>query len=326
MSERYRLVIRRTGGLEVIEREPLGELKSGAGEILIRHEAIGVNFIDTYQRSGLYEVPLPSGLGSEGAGVIEAVGEGVDGFREGDRAGCFSGPLGAYATHRLVAADRAIKLPPSVASETAAAMMLKGCTAEYLIERCARVERGDAVLVHAAAGGVGSILVPWLKAIGAIVIAHAGSAEKAAMAAELGADHALSGPMEELAAEVRARTGGQGVATVFDGVGAASWTASLGALARRGLLVTYGNASGPVPAFRALDLTKAGSIFVTRPTLADYAATPEDRRASAARLFEMIDAGHVPVRIGARYPLAEAAKAHRDLEARATTGSSILLP
>lgn len=326
MSERYRLVIRRTGGLEVIEREPLGELKPGAGEILIRHEAIGVNFIDTYQRSGLYEVPLPSGLGSEGAGVIEAVGEGVDGFREGDRAGCFSGPLGAYATHRLVAADRAIKLPPSVASETAGAMMLKGCTAEYLIERCARVKGGDAVLVHAAAGGVGSILVPWLKAIGAIVIAHAGNAEKAAMAAELGADHALSGPMEELAAEVRARTGGQGVATVFDGVGAASWTASLGALARRGLLVTYGNASGPVPAFRALDLTKAGSIFVTRPTLADYAATPEDRRASAARLFEMIDAGHVPVRIGARYPLAEAAKAHRDLEARATTGSSILLP
>lgn len=326
MSERYRLVIRRTGGLEVIEREPLGELKPGAGEILIRHEAIGVNFIDTYQRSGLYEVPLPSGLGSEGAGVIEAVGEGVDGFREGDRAGCFSGPLGAYATHRLVAADSAIELPPSVASETAAAMMLKGCTAEYLIERCARVKGGDAVLVHAAAGGVGSILVPWLKAIGAIVIAHAGNAEKAAMAAELGADHALSGPMEELAAEVRARTGGQGVATVFDGVGAASWTASLGALARRGLLVTYGNASGPVPAFRALDLTKAGSIFVTRPTLADYAATPEDRRASAARLFEMIDAGHVPVRIGARYPLAEAAKAHRDLEARATTGSSILLP
>jgi NADPH2:quinone reductase len=326
MSERYRLVIRRTGGPEVIEREPLGELKPGAGEILIRHEAIGVNFIDTYQRSGLYEVPLPSGLGSEGAGVIEAVGEGVDAFREGDRVGCFSGPLGAYATHRLVAADRAIKLPPSIASETAAAIMLKGCTAEYLIERCARVKRGDAVLVHAAAGGVGSILVPWLKAIGAIVIAHAGSAEKAAMAAELGADHALSDPMEELAAEVRARTGGQGVATVFDGVGAASWTASLGALARRGLLVTYGNASGPAPAFRALDLTKAGSIFVTRPTLADYAATPEDRRASAARLFEMIDAGHVPVRIGTRYPLAEAAKAHRDLEARATTGSSILLP
>ena len=239
---------------------------------------------------------------------------------------CFSGPPRAYATHRLVAADRAIKLPDSIGSEMATAITLKGCTAEFLIERCARVKASDTVLVHAAAGGVGSILVSWLKAIGATVIAHVGSAEKAAMARDFGDDHTLSGPMHDLVAEVRACTGGQGAAVVFDGVGAASWTASLASVAKRGLLVTYGNASGPVPPFRALDLSKAGSIFVTRPTLFDYVATPEELRASAARLFEMIVGGHVPVRIGARYPLSEAAQAHRDLEARRTTGSTILIP
>lgn len=326
MSDRYRLVIHETGGPEVIVREPLGDLSPAPGEILVRQEAIGLNFIDTYHRSGLYEVPLPSGLGNEGAGVVEAVGEGVRDFGIGDRVGSFSGPLGAYATHRVITADRAIKLPATISSETAAAIMLKGCTAEFLIERCARVKAGDAVLVHAAAGGVGSILVPWLKAIGATVIAHAGSAEKAEMARELGADHALSVSMDTLAAEVRSLTNGEGVAVVFDGVGAASWSASLASVAKRGLLVTYGNASGPVPPFRALDLTRAGSIFVTRPTLFDYVSTPEEMRASAGRLFEMIAAGHVPVRIGARYPLGEAAAAHRDLEARRTIGSTVLIP
>jgi NADPH2:quinone reductase len=326
MSEPYRLIIRETGGPEVIVREPLGELRPGAGEVLIRHEAIGLNFIDTYHRSGLYPLSLPSGLGNEGAGIVEAVGEGVRDFREGERVGCFSGPLGAYATHRIVAADRLVALPDSVSTESAAAIMLKGCTAEYLIERCARVKEGDTVLVHAAAGGVGSILVPWLKAMGATVVAHAGSPEKAARARALGADHALSGAMDDLAAEVRALTGGEGVNVVLDGVGAASWSASLGSLARRGLLVTYGNASGPVPPFGALDLTKAGSVFVTRPTLFDYIATPEELRASAARLFELVEGGQVPVRIGARYPLDDAAQAHRDLAARATTGSVILIP
>lgn len=326
MSEAYRLVFRQTGGPEVIEREPLGRLSPGEGELLVRHEAIGINFIDTYHRSGLYALPLPSGLGSEAAGVVEALGAGVKGLLEGDRIGYFSAPPGAYATHRIVSAERVVKLPDAVTSEDAAAIMLKGCTAEMLIERVAKIEKGDWVLVHAAAGGVGSILVPWLKAAGAIVIAHAGNSKKAEAAAELGADHSLCLPMEELAARVRTLTGGKGVRVVLDGVGAASWDASLASVAKRGILVTYGNASGPVPPFTPLELLKAGSIFVTRPTLFDYTSETEEMRASAARLFEMIESGAVKVNIGARFPLADAAEAHRALEARATTGSTILIP
>jgi NADPH2:quinone reductase len=300
--------------------------KPGPGEVLVRHEAVGLNFIDTYHRSGLYKLPLPSGLGGEAAGVVEAVGEGVTGLREGQRVGYCTGPPGSYATHRLIDPERLVKLPDSIAAEQAAAAMLKGCTAEYLVERCARVEAGQAVLVHAAAGGVGSILVQWLKAIGATVIAHAGDSRKAALAGELGADHALCCPMDSLAAEVRALTGGQGVTAVLDGVGAASWSASLGSVARRGLVVTYGNASGPVPAFTALDLLAAGSIFVTRPTLADYCRSPEELQASAARLFEMVERGAVKIRIGATFPLLEAAEAHRAIEARSTAGSTVLIP
>lgn len=326
MSAPYRLVIRATGGPEVIEREPLGPLSPGSNEVLVRQEAIGLNFIDTYHRSGLYPLTLPSGLGTEAAGVVEQVGADVADFAAGDRVGYFSGTIGAYATHRVVPSARLVKLPDSIDAETAAATMLKGCTAEMLVERCARVEAGQTVLVHAAAGGVGSLLVPWLKAIGARVIAHAGTPEKARIATDLRADHALHDPMDELARSVRALTGGRGVEVVLDGVGAASWKASLDSLAKRGLLVTYGNASGPVPPFTALDLTQAGSVFVTRPTLFDYVATPAEMRASAARLFEMIGNGAVPVRIGARFPLAEAAEAHRALEARQTTGSTVLIP
>lgn len=325
MSAPYRLVIRATGGPEVIEREPLGPLSPGSNEVLVGQGAIGLNFIDTYHRSGLYPVTLPSGLGTEAAGVVEQVGAGVADFAAGDRVGYFSGPIGSYATHRVVSAARLVKLPDGIDAETAAATMLKGCTAEMLVERCAKVEAGQTVLVHAAAGGVGSLLVPWLKAIGARVIAHAGTPEKARIATDLGADHALHDPMDGLARSVRALTGGRGVEVVLDGVGAASWKASLDSLARRGLLVTYGNASGPVPPFTALDLTKAGSVFVTRPTLFDYVATPAEMRASAARLFEMIRSGAVPVRIGARFPLAEAAEAHRALEARQTIGSTVLI-
>jgi NADPH2:quinone reductase len=323
--ERYRLIIRRTGGPEVIEREPLGALEPGPGEVLIRHQAIGLNYIDTYHRSGLYPLALPSGLGGEGAGVIEAAGEGA-GFSEGERVTYALAPPGAYATHRLIAADRLVRLPDGVDAETAAAVMLKGCTTEMLVERCARVRAGERVLVHAAAGGVGSILVPWLKAIGAQVIAHAGSAAKAAIAQELGADHALSCPFDQLAEKVREITNGAGVRAVFDGVGAASWAASLASLGRRGLMVSYGNASGPVPPFSPLELARGGSLFLTRPTLFDYAATPQEVQASAARLFEMIESGAIPVRIGARFPLADAADAHRALEARATTGSTLLIP
>jgi NADPH2:quinone reductase len=239
--------------------------------------------------------------------------------------GYFTGPVGAYATHRVVDAARLVKLPDDISSVQAAATMLKGCTAEYLIERCAKVEPGQWVLVHAAAGGVGSIAVQWLKAIGAKVIAHSGTAEKARIALDLGADISFHCPMDELAGEVRGATGGEGVPVILDGVGAASWEASLDSLARRGLLVSYGNASGPVPPFTMLDLMRHGSVFVTRPTLFDYAATPEEMRKSAARLFEMISSGDVRVQIGSRFPLAQAADAHRVLEARQTTGSTVLV-
>jgi NADPH2:quinone reductase len=326
MTDPYSFILRETGGPEVLEAEHIDVPRPGPGQVLVRHEAVGLNFIDTYHRSGLYKLPLPSGLGAEAAGVVEALGEGVEDFREGQRVGYFTGPLGAYATHRAIDAARLVALPDAVSFEQAAASMLKGCTAEYLVERCARVQPGEAVLVHAAAGGVGSILVPWLKHAGARVIAHAGDSRKAAMAEALGADHALCCPLDDLAAEVRSLTEGKGVPIVLDGVGAASWRASLGSVARRGLIVSYGNASGPVPPFTALDLLAAGSIFVTRPTLADYAATPDEMRASAARLFELIANGTIEVKIGQTFPLLEAADAHRAIEARKTTGSTVLIP
>lgn len=325
MPERYRLIIRRAGGPEVIEREELGALVPGPGEVLVRHEAIGLNYIDTYHRSGLYPLSLPSGLGSEAAGVVEAAGDGA-GFVESERVAYALAAPGAYATHRLIAADRLVRLPDAINAETAAAVMLKGCTAEMLVERCAKVQPGEWVLVHAAAGGVGSILVPWLKAVGARVVAHAGSAAKAAVAKDLGADQALSCAFDELTEKVREITDGKGVRTAFDGVGAASWAASLKSLGRRGLMVSYGNASGPVPPFSPLELARGGSLFLTRPTLFDYAATPEEVQASAARLFEIIGSGAIPVRIGARFALADAAEAHRALESRATTGSTLLIP
>jgi len=315
-----------TGGPEVLTSEPITVGEPSSGQVRLRHEAVGLNFIDTYFRTGPYPVELPGGPGTEAACVVEPAGAGVTDFQPGDRTGYFTGPVGAYATHRLVEADRLVRLPDGIASEEAAAAMLKGCTAEYLIERCARVQPGQAVLVHAAAGGVGSIAVQWLEAIGARVIAHSGSADKARLAAELGAAVSLDCPMDQLAENVRKATAGEGAAVVLDGVGAASWEASLASVARRGLVVTYGNASGPVPAFSPLDLMRRGSIFVTRPTLADYCATPEAMRASAARLFDMMLSGKVKLRIGARYPLAEAAEAHRALEARATTGSTVLIP
>lgn len=326
MNGDYRIAFAHTGGTEVLAREDAALAEPGAGEVAIRHEAIGLNFIDTYYRSGLYPTPLPSGIGNEAAGIVEAVGPGVTDFAAGGRVGYWGGPLGAYATRRLYPAERLVRLPDAITSETAAAALLKGCTAEFLIERCARVQAGWTVLVHAAAGGVGSILVPWLKAIGANVIAHAGDPAKAARAAELGADHALSDPLDTLAARVRDITGGRGVEVVLDGVGAASWAASLASVARRGLIVSYGNASGPVPPFSPLELSRAGSVFVTRPTLFDYAVTPDEIRASAARLFAMIGTGAVPIQIGTRFPLTEAADAHRALEARQTIGSTLLIP
>ena len=326
MSDSYRIIFRQTGGPEVLEVEPIELPKPAAGEVLIRQEAVGLNFIDTYHRTGLYPLPLPASPGTEGAGIVEAIGDGVETLREGDPVAYVSRAVGAYATHRAISAEAVVKLPEGIGAELAAAAMLKGCTAEALIERCARIEEGETVLVHAAAGGVGSILVQWLKAIGASVIAHAGSRAKADLAQAAGADHALCTPMEALAAEVRRLTDGRGVDVVLDGVGAASWQASLGSVARRGLLVSYGNASGPVPPLRVMDLVAAGSIFLTRPTLFDYVAGRAELEHSAQRLFDMVRSGAVKVEIGARFALKDAAQAHRALEARSTTGSTLLIP
>lgn len=321
----YRLVARQFGGPEVIAAEPLDAIAVAPGMARVRHKAIGVNFIDTYHRSGLYPQPLPAPLGVEAAGVVEAIGDGVAGLTIGERVGYVLAQPGSYASWTDVAADRLIRLPDDIDDETAAAVMLKGLTVRALIS-CARIEAGQSALVLAAAGGVGRMLVQWLTAIGMKVIAHAGSAEKASIAKGLGAAMALHGPFETLAEEVRAANGGSGVDVVFDGVGAASWTASLDALRPRGLMVSFGNASGPVPPFTPLDLTRRGSLFLTRPRLYDYIATRAELDAAAGALFGMIGSGQLTVEIGLRAPLSEAAEAHRALEGRRTTGSVVLIP
>ena len=322
MVDAWRMLARSHGGPEVIAREDFDPGLPGDGELLIAQEAIGLNFIDTYYRTGLYPAPLPTPLGSEGAGHVVAVGPGVSGFVVGDKVGCAHG-LGAYATHRIIAADRAVKIPNDVSSADAAAMMLKGMTACYLAQDTIALEAGQVALVHAAAGGVGSVLVPWLRDRGVVVIAHCGSAAKAAL---VDADHSLHGPFADLAATVRDLTDGKGVDVVYDGVGKDSWAASLACLKRRGLMVSYGNASGAVPPVSLLDLTKGGSLYVTRPTLFDYVATAEALAHTANRLFDRMQRGVVRAVIGQRFALADAAQAHRALEARQTTGATILLP
>ncbi len=316
------MVARVFGGPEVIERETFDPGSPAPGELLIAVEAVGLNFIDTYYRTGLYPAPLPLTLGSESAGTVVAVGAGVSGFAPGDRVGCVSAP-GAYATHQRIPADRVVRLPDDVSAEAAAATMLKGFTACYLAEDTISLQPGDTALVHAAAGGVGSILVPWLRDKGVVVIAHAGSAEKIA---GVDADHRLSCDLADLAEEVRAITGGTGVEVVYDGIGAASWPASLASLKRRGLMASYGNASGAVPPISLLELMRGGSLYVTRPTLADYIATSEALAHTADRLFERMRRGVVKAVIGQRFALADAAEAHRALEGRKTTGSTVLLP
>lgn len=322
MSGAWRMVARIHGGSEVIAREDFDPGVPGEGEILIAQDAVGLNFIDTYYRTGLYPAPLPITLGSEGAGRITAVGPGVTGFAVGDVVGCASG-LGSYATHRIVPADRAVRIPDGVTTQDAAAMMLKGMTACYLAEDVLSLKGGQVALVHAAAGGVGSVLVPWLRDKGVIVIAHCGSAQKAAL---VDANHSLHGPFDDLAAQVRNLTDGVGVDVVYDGVGKDSWTASLASLKRRGLFVSYGNASGAVPPVSLLDLSRGGSLYVTRPTLFDFTATAQDLVHTADRLFDRMQRGVVKAVIGQRFALADAAEAHRALEARATTGATILIP
>lgn len=322
MSGGWRMVARRHGGPEVIAREDFDPGAPAEGEVLIAQEAVGLNFIDIYYRTGLYPAPLPVALGAEGAGRIVATGPGVTGFSVGDRVGCASG-LGAYATHRIVPANRVVRIPDGVSLEDAAAMMLKGMTACYLAEDTLALTAGQVALVHAAAGGVGSVLVPWLRDKGVIVVAHCGSAEKAAT---VQADHSLHGAFDTLAATVRELTGGKGVDVVYDGVGRDSWDASLASLRRRGMMVSYGNASGAVPPVHLLDLSKGGSLYVTRPTLFDYIASAEELAATAARLFDRMERGVVRASIGQRFALADAADAQRALEERRTTGATVLIP
>jgi NADPH:quinone reductase len=313
-----------TGGPEVMMLESASMLVPGPGELLLRQTAIGLNFIDTYHRTGLYPIALPSGLGLEAAGVVEAVGAGVS-IAPGTRVGYCWGPIGAYASHRVIAADRVVVLPDGVSDEAAAAVLLKGCTTEFLVERCARVQPGQWALVQAAAGGVGLLLVQWLKHIGATVIAVAGSPEKLAIAMAHGADHGLVQDAT-MAQQVRDLTGGRGVDVVFDGVGKATFEASLDSLKRRGLLASYGNASGAVGSVDFAILARKGSLFATRPTLFDYYTNRDEIERYAGRVLDLVVKGVLKVNVDQRYALKDVATAHRDLEARRTTGSTVLLP
>jgi NADPH2:quinone reductase len=318
--------IEQHGGPEVIQWVDVDLPDPGPGEVRIRSTAVGLNFIEVYQRTGLYQLKLPSGLGTESVGVVEALGEGVAEFAIGDRVGTFGPTIGSYATHRNLLAENLIKLPDSVDDRTAAAILLKGGTTEFLIERCAKVQPGWTVLVHAAAGGVGHLAVGWLKAIGATVIGTVGSADKAERARRAGADHVIQYREHDIAESVREITGGEGVEVVLDGVGAATWEASLKSAKRRGLIVSYGNASGPVTGVALGQLNTNGSLFVTRPTMFHYYATRPERDAGFARVFEMLAKGAINPEIGQTFALEDAAEAHRQLEAGKTEGASVLLP
>lgn len=314
------------GGPEVLKLAEVPVPSPGPGEILVRNAAVGLNFIDVYQRSGLYALPLPSGLGKESAGVVEAIGEGVARFKIGDRVATATAPVGAYAQFHVMPEDAAVAVPDDISLETAAAVMLKGMTAEYLVRRTFHVKQGDVILVHAAAGGVGLILCQWAKALGAIVIGTVGSEAKAALARDHGCDHVILYDREDVAERVKAITEGRGVKVAYDSVGAATFESSLASLARRGTLVLFGNASGPVPPFDPLRLSRGGSLYVTRPTLFDYVATVEELDASAAALFEVIRSGAVKIQIGQTFPLERVRDAHEALEGRKTTGSTLLIP
>jgi len=317
--------IHETGGPEALRWEGVEVGHPGSGEARLRHTGVGLNFIDTYHRAGLYPLALPAVLGSEGAGVVEEVGPDVTEAKPGDRV-AYAGPIGAYAQARLIRADRLVPLPADISDRAAAAMMLKGMTAQYLLRRTCRVEPGDLVLVHAAAGGVGLIACQWAKHLGATVIGTVSTEEKAALAREHGCDHTIVASREEFVARVREITGGRGVRVVYDSVGKDTFEGSLDCLQPLGMMVSYGNSSGPVPPFSPLVLAAKGSLFLTRPTLMTYTARREDLLATAAELFEVVRSGAVRIEIRQTYPLAEAAQAHRDLEARSTTGSTVLLP
>ena len=315
------------GGPEVLEQVDVPVAAPGAGEVRVRNHAIGLNFIDTYFRSGLYAPPtLPSGLGTEGAGVVDALGEGVDDFAVGDRVAYATGPLGAYGEHHTLPARHLVKLPESVSFVQAASVMLKGLTTQYLLRQTYALKADETILFHAAAGGVGSIACQWAKAIGARLIGVVGSAEKAERAKSLGAWATIDRTQEDVVQRVLELTDGQKCPVVYDSVGKSSWDVSLDCVAPRGLLVSFGNASGAVTGVNLGVLAQKGSLYVTRPTLAGYATSAERLRDMAAELFEMIASGKINVEIGQRYPLADAAEAQRQLAAGKTTGSTILLP
>ena len=311
------------GGPEVLKWEEVEVGEPGPGEIRLRQEAAGVNFIDVYHRTGLYPQPLPFIPGVEGAGVVEAIGSDVTSMQVGDRV-AYGGPVGGYAEVRLIPADRVVKLPDGISAEAAAAMMLKGMTAEMLLRRVYPVKPGDAILVHAAAGGVGLILCQWAKALGATVIGTLGSDEKADLARAHGCDHPIVYTRQDFVAEVERITDGAKVAVVYDGVGRDTFMKSLDCLARRGMMASFGNSSGPVDPFDALLLARKGSLFLTRPTLYDYTLDPADLQLSAHALFDVVESGKVKIEIGQRFPLKDAAEAHRALEGRRTSGSTVL--
>ena len=320
------VVIRAHGGPEVLEIEDRPVAQPGPGQIRIRHHAVGLNFIDIYQRSGLYPMALPAALGMEAAGVVEAVGEGVTHLRPGDRAAYAAQPPGAYCEARVMPAAQVCPLPEGISFEAGAAMMLKGMTVEYLFHRTVPLKAGDTVLFHAAAGGVGLIACQWARSEGITLIATAGSDDKCQLALDHGAAHAINYKAPDWPAQVRALTGGRGVDAVMDSVGAATWEGSLDTLRPLGMMISFGNASGPVPPVNLGVLAAKGSLQVTRPTLFTHIARQEDCQAMARQLFDKVLSGAVTIRVDQRFPLDRVADAHRALEGRETTGSTVLLP
>jgi NADPH:quinone reductase len=325
-SADFGIIVRTPGGPEALEWSELATAAPGPGEVSIAQQAIGVNFIDTYFRKGHYPWPTtPLIPGGEAAGVVDGVGEGVAGFKTGDRV-AYTLPFGAYRTRRVVPADRLVKLPNAIAFDVAASIMLKGMTTQFLLTSCYAVKAGDTVLVHAAAGGVGLLMGQWLKSLGAVSIGTVGSAEKIAVAKASGYTHVIDYRAEDFAARVKDITGGKGCDVVYDSVANDTWRGSLKSLRRRGLFVCFGQSSGPITDFKFTDLAGGGSLYATRPTLFDYIKTGDELQMRAAELFAKVAAGAVKAHIGERVPLRDAAKAHRDLESRRTTGSTILVP
>ena len=319
----YAIRVHRAGGPEVLQWEEVEIGEPGPGQVRLRQEAVGLNYIDVYHRTGLYPQPLPFTPGVEGAGVVESLGEGVETVKPGDRV-AYAGPIGGYAEQRLIDSGRLVKLPDSISFEAAAAMMLQGMTAHMLLRRVYEVKAGDTILVHAAAGGVGLILCQWAKALGATVIGTVSTDEKAELARAHGCEHPVIYTRQDFVAEVDRITGGAKLPVLYDSVGRDTFMRSLDCLAPRGLMVSFGNASGPVEPFSPLVLSQKGSLFLTRPTLFSYIAAREELESAASELFEVVSSGKVKIEIGQRFALKDAAEAHRALEARRTSGSTVL--